>query len=80
MKTAISVDDRLLLEADRIARQMGTSRSRLFSRAMEDYLRNRRHERILAQLNRVYAEPDPAEGRTTARMKAKFRSTLKERW
>jgi metal-responsive CopG/Arc/MetJ family transcriptional regulator len=41
MKTAISVDGQLLSEADRTARELGLSRSRLFSLALEAYLRHR---------------------------------------
>ena len=81
MKTAISLDDALLEEADRTARQMGLSRSRLFSLALQDYLHSRRRDQMLANLNRVYAgEPDPAERRITSKMKTKFHATIKDRW
>jgi metal-responsive CopG/Arc/MetJ family transcriptional regulator len=81
MKTAISVDDDLITEADRTAREMGVSRSRLFSLAIESYLRNREHERILEQLNRVYAsESGVVDKRLAARIKGKFRSTIQENW
>jgi metal-responsive CopG/Arc/MetJ family transcriptional regulator len=81
MKTAISVDDDLLHEADRAARQLGLSRSRLFAIALQNYLRQRRQEEMSERLNRVYADPpDTAERRTTSRMKSKFRATVRERW
>ncbi len=81
MKTAISVDDDLVREADRTAREIGVSRSRLFSLAMRNFLRNRRHEKIVEELNRVYGgEPEKAATPQAARMKAKFRSTIQERW
>lgn len=81
MKTAISVDGQLLTEADRIAREMGLSRSRLFSLALEAYLRHRHQEEIIEQLNRVYTgKTDPASEPTLKRMKAKFRSTIRDRW
>ena len=80
MKTAISVDDQLLSEADRAAREMGLSRSRLIATALTAYLRLRRQEEITAQLNEVYAEPDPAEARAVKAIKAKFRATIKDRW
>ena len=50
MKTAISIEDELLIEADRTAHQMGISRSRLFSLALANYLRKRRNKEILDQL------------------------------
>jgi len=80
MKTAISVDDRLLSEADQTAREMGLSRSRLIAVALEAYLRRRRQEDTVARLNEVYGEADPAEARTVKRMKSKFRATIRERW
>jgi metal-responsive CopG/Arc/MetJ family transcriptional regulator len=81
MKTAISLDDHLLEQADKTARQMGLSRSGLFALALQDYLRRRRQQEVAEQLNQVYTgKLDLPEQRTTARMKAKFRSTIKERW
>ena len=47
----------------------------------DNYLRQRRQEEILEQLNRVYGgQPDRGERRTTARMKARFRRTIEEHW
>ena len=80
-KTAVSVAGDLLLEADRAAAEIGVSRSRLFSLALEDYLRDRRNRKILEQLNRVYSgAPSPADKRLTGRMKKKFRATVQEKW
>src|SRR3989442_12197850 len=43
--------------------------------------RYRSQEQMLEQLNRVYGdEPAPAERRDTARMKATFRATIKDKW
>jgi metal-responsive CopG/Arc/MetJ family transcriptional regulator len=80
MKTAISVADELISEADSAAKEMGLSRSRLIATALEAYLRTRRQAEISARLNEVYAEPDPAEARTVKAMKAKFHATIKDRW
>jgi metal-responsive CopG/Arc/MetJ family transcriptional regulator len=81
MKTAISIEDGLLREADATARQMGLSRSRLFALAVADFLQRRRQEQMLRQLNEVYADGmDPGEKRLLKAMKAKFRGTIKDRW
>jgi metal-responsive CopG/Arc/MetJ family transcriptional regulator len=81
MKTAISIDGQLLEEADRTAKQMGLSRSRLFSIALQDYLIHRRRTEMLARLNEVYRDAgEPAERRMAARIKTKLRSTIKGRW
>src|SRR5437899_1424070 len=50
MKTAISIDDGLLQEADETARLMGLSRSRLFSVAVGDFLKRQREEQMLHRL------------------------------
>ena len=81
MKTVISVDDQLMIAADRTAREIGVSRRRLFSIALEDYLRKREQDGTVEQLNQVYGnKPDAAEKRTSGRLKTKFRRTIKERW
>jgi metal-responsive CopG/Arc/MetJ family transcriptional regulator len=81
MKTAISIDDGLLREADETARQMGLSRSRLFALAVGDFLQRQRRERMLLRLNEVYADHvEPAEKRLLKGIKAKVRRTVKEHW
>jgi len=81
VKTAISIDDRLLQEADRTARLMGLSRSRLFARAIGEFLQRQRREQMLHRLNEVYADGmEPAEKRLLAGMKARVRPAVKERW
>jgi metal-responsive CopG/Arc/MetJ family transcriptional regulator len=81
MKTAISIDDGLLQEADETARQMGLSRSRLFALAVGEFLQRQRRERMLLLLNEVYANRvEPAEKRLLKGIKAKVRRVVKERW
>ena len=78
MKTAISLDTNLLKEADQTARALGLSRSRLFSIALENYLRQRRQEQILERLNQVYS--DELKAAPAPNIKGKFRATVKDRW
>jgi len=81
MKTAISIDDGLLQEADKTARLMGLSRSRLFALAVGDFLQRQRREQMLLRLNEVYAnDVEPAERRLLKGIKSKVRRTAKERW
>ena len=81
MKTAISINDELLHEVDETARQMGLSRSRLFSLAVGDFLQRQRQEQMLRRLNEVYADPlEPAEKSLLKGIRAKVRRTVKERW
>ena len=81
MKTAISIEDSLLEEADATARRMGVSSSRLFALALGDFLHRQRGERMLLQLNQVYGSGhESTEKRLLKPIKAKFRRTIKERW
>ena len=80
MKTAISIDDRLLQEADETARLMGLSRSRLFALAVGDFLQRQRREQMLLRLNEVYAEGmEPVERRLLKGIKAKVRRAVRKR-
>jgi metal-responsive CopG/Arc/MetJ family transcriptional regulator len=81
MKTAISIEDGLLLEADLAAQTLGLSRSRLFSLAVGDFLKRHRQNGMLKQLNDVYAkELDTAEKHLLTAMKAKAARTVTARW
>ena len=63
MKTAISLPDPVFEEAESLARQLGVSRSELYTKALKAYLQKYNHDRILNKLNQVYSEessePDP---------------------
>jgi hypothetical protein len=81
MKTAISIDDGLLREADETARLLGLSRSRLFALAVGDFLEGQRKEQMLRRLNEVYANGlEPAEKGLLKGFRAKARRTVNERW
>ena len=81
MKTAISIEDWLLQEADEAARRMGLSRSRLFALAVSNFLQRQRREQMLLRLNEVYAGGmEPAETPLLKGIKAKVRRAVKERW
>jgi len=80
MKTAISIETPLLEETDRTARKLGVSRSRLVALALKNYLRQSRNREIVEQLNHVYGENADVAGPSPEQIKAKFRSTIKDRW
>jgi len=79
MKTAISVDDSLMEEADAAARHLGLSRSGLIAEALRDYLLRSRQARVSEQLNAVYAnEPSSDERRIVRKLRTKVRTP--DRW
>jgi len=70
MKTAISLPDPLFRAADELASRLGVSRSELFQRAMERFLRDYDDEGTTEALNAVYAAEPAAIDPVLARLQA----------
>ena len=79
MKTAISVDDSLMEQADEAAQYLGLSRSGLIADALRDYLRNRRRASISEQLNQAYSKAPNADERRLVR-KLRTKLPVRDRW
>lgn len=80
MKTAVSLPDPLFEAADRLARQLGKSRSQLYADALRAYLERHRDKDITRRLNEIYdAEPELAE-LDPVLAALQFRSLPKEEW
>src|SRR5918996_2611777 len=75
VKTAISLPEPLFERADAFARQQNISRSQLFARAVEEFLRRHESQALLEALNRVYEDfsPTPEEKEVRRLMKQKQR-------
>lgn len=56
MKTAISIPDKIFYEAESLSKKLGVSRSELYVRAINEYLRAYRDESITAKLNELFEE------------------------
>jgi predicted transcriptional regulator len=54
MKTAISIPDGLFEAAERLAAQLGVSRSRLFQMAIAAFLEEHRQDRVTEALDGIY--------------------------
>jgi predicted transcriptional regulator len=54
MKTAISIPDSLFQAAERLAKQLGVSRSRLFQIAVSPFLEEHRQDRVTEALDGIY--------------------------
>ena len=54
MKTAISIPDDIFVSAEKMAKKLGIPRSRLFTRAIEEFLENHSKEEITKKLNKIY--------------------------
>ena len=56
MKTAISIPDDLFVAADALARDLGQSRSHLYSQAVREYLARHSSDSITEALDAVWAD------------------------
>jgi metal-responsive CopG/Arc/MetJ family transcriptional regulator len=56
VKTAISIDEELFEKAEERASKMGVSRSELFSRAVEKFVRDEESREMFDRLNESYAD------------------------
>jgi antitoxin MazE6 len=56
MKTAISIPDHVFEEAERLAAELQTSRSQLYSRALQEFVARHAPERLTDAMNRVVEE------------------------
>lgn len=60
VKTAISLNEELLIKVSRLADDLHVSRSKVFTLAVQDYLKKQENKSLLAQLNEAY-EDFPSE-------------------
>ena len=56
METTISIPDTLFEEAERLAAELQTSRSQLYSRALQEFVARHSPERVTEAMNRVIDE------------------------
>lgn len=78
MKTTISLPDSIFEEAEALAMQLGVSRSELYTKALEAYLKTHNRDQILHQLNQVYATESSELEPVMAKMQ--FMSLPHENW
>ena len=53
MKAAVSIPDDVFQEADRLARELKTSRSQLYSRALKEFLARHASDQVTEAMDRV---------------------------
>lgn len=59
MKTAVSIPDDVFGEAERLATELRTSRSQLYSRALQEFVARHAPDRLTEAMNRVIDEVGP---------------------
>ena len=59
MKVAVSIPDPIFAEAERLAKQFGTSRSDLFARALDEFIGQHAPDRVTQALDQTMAALAP---------------------
>lgn len=67
MKTAVSIPDNVFEEAERLASELQTSRSQLYSRALQEFVARHTPDRVTEAMNRVLDEVGAETGEFSQR-------------
>ena len=79
VKTAISLDEELLIKVSRLADDLHVSRSKVFTLAVQDYLKKQENQSFLAQLNEAYEDfPSEEERGISKSMRNKHNNIIEQ--
>lgn len=79
VKTAVSLDRKLLEQAQALAETLRLSRSRVMALALEEFIRRNENRRMLEQLNAVYGEPEDEAERASREGMKELQGALADR-
>jgi metal-responsive CopG/Arc/MetJ family transcriptional regulator len=80
VKTAISLDEELFNKVDKLAHKLHVSRSRVFTIAVQDYLKKQENQALLEQLNDAYGDhPIDEKSNISTSLNAKHRKIIKQK-
>lgn len=78
VKTAVSLSETVLSEADKLAESLSTSRSQIFELALLEFISRHQNQQMLEQLDAVYG--DSAEEIELTRQMKSFHQSVLEEW
>jgi len=79
VKTAISLDEELLIKVNSLADNLHVSRSKVFTMAVQDYLKKQENQSLLAQLNEAYEDfPDEEESGVLKSIRVKHNKIIEQ--
>ena len=82
VKTAISMQEELFKEVNKLAGELHVSRSRLFVMAVQDFIKKKESQNLLSQINKAFSDhPDSEEINIQNKMREKQSKKLeREPW
>ncbi|MBI4765590.1 MAG: CopG family transcriptional regulator [Deltaproteobacteria bacterium] len=79
VKTAISLNEELFLKVNQLADDLHISRSRVFTLAVQDYVKKQENQAMLARLNEAYKDSPVEEERKISKSMRRKQKRLIER-
>ena len=81
IKTAISIDKPLFDQVEDLAHELNTSRSRIFSLAVTEFIQRLKNQKLLEAINAAYDDfPDAKEESLESVMRSKHLKMVKNQW
>ena len=82
VKTAISMQEELFDQVNKLAKELHVSRSKLFVMAIQDFIKKNESQDLLSQINNAFNEmPDTGELKVSRGMRRKqIKSLERESW
>ena len=77
MKVAVSVPDRVFEEAERVAKRLRVSRSRVYSQALQEFVKKHHGESVRESLDAVYSRESSDIDPVLTDLQAR---ALREKW
>ena len=79
VKTAISLNEELFLKVNQLADDLHISRSKVFTLAVQDYVKKQENQALLARLNEAYEDSPDGEERKISKSMGRKQKRLIER-
>ncbi len=79
VKTAISLNEELFLKVNQLAGELHISRSKVFTLAVQDYVKKQENQALLVRLNEAYEDSPNEEERKILKSMGRKQKRLIER-
>lgn len=80
IKTAISIEKPIFDQVNTLAQRLNISRSRLFSIAVQEFIRHHTDEELLAALNEAYDDLQEPETQLVEKMRSRHMEMVRDQW
>jgi len=80
VKASISIDEEILGELEKLAKDWQVSRSDIFSKAVKEFIEKQKNRTILAELNQAYGKSSSDDEKKFQKAAKKYSSKVIDQW